>query len=121
MRPSRRIDPETHLAEARELYVETLRDLAPRHYDITLDGERISREFLLVEVLNTPSIGPKLEFTADVNAADGHLSVVAGRRIRARRARCVPHGPRLRVDRTRGIQILAREDGRDCRRRSVAR
>jgi diacylglycerol kinase (ATP) len=68
--------PETHLAEALELYVEALRDLAPRHYDITLDGERISREFLLVEVLNTPSIGPKLELTADVNAADGHLSVV---------------------------------------------
>ena len=68
--------PETHIAEAHELYVETLRDLAPRHYDITLDGERLSREFLLVEVLNTPSIGPKFELTADVNAADGHLSVV---------------------------------------------
>ena len=50
--------------------------MAQRHYDITLDGERISREFLLVEVLNTPSIGPKFELTADVNAADGHLSVV---------------------------------------------
>jgi len=68
--------PETHLAEARELYLETLRDLAPRHYDITLDGERVSQEFLLVEALNTPSIGPMLEFTADASAADGHLSVV---------------------------------------------
>jgi diacylglycerol kinase (ATP) len=68
--------PETHLAEARELYLKSLRDLAPRHYDITLDGERLSREFLLVEILNTPSIGPKLELTTDVNAADGLLSVV---------------------------------------------
>ena len=68
--------PETHLAEARELYLEALRDLAPRNYDITLDGERVSREFLLVEALNTPSIGPMLEFTADVSAADGFLSVV---------------------------------------------
>ena len=68
--------PETHLAEAREMYLETLRDLAPRRYDVTLDGERMSREFLLVEALNTTSIGPMLEFTADVNAADGHLSVV---------------------------------------------
>jgi diacylglycerol kinase (ATP) len=68
--------PETHLAEARELYLETLRHLAPRRHDITLDGERVSGEFLLVEALNTPSIGPKLQLTADVNAADGLLSVV---------------------------------------------
>ena len=67
---------ETHLTEARELYLESLRDLAPRHYDITLDGERMSREFLLVEALNTPSIGPKLQLTADVSVADGVLSVV---------------------------------------------
>ena len=68
--------PPTHLAEARELYVRALGDLVPRHYDITLDGERVSRELLLVEALNTPSIGPMLEFTADVSAADGFLSVV---------------------------------------------
>jgi len=68
--------PETHLAEARDLYLATLRQLAPRRYDITLDGERVSREFLLVEALNTPSVGPKIELTADVSVADGLLSVV---------------------------------------------
>jgi diacylglycerol kinase (ATP) len=68
--------PETHLADARELYLKSLRDLAPRRYDLSLDGERMSGEFLLVEVLNMPSIGPKLELTADANAADGLLSVV---------------------------------------------
>jgi diacylglycerol kinase (ATP) len=69
-------DPESHLEDARDLYLETLRKLEPRRYDITLDGERISGDFLLVEALNTPSIGPKLEFTAHVNAADGLLSLV---------------------------------------------
>jgi diacylglycerol kinase (ATP) len=68
--------PETHIAEARELYLEMLGELAPRRYDIMLDGERITGEFLLVEALNTPSIGPKLEFTTHANAADGLLSVV---------------------------------------------
>jgi diacylglycerol kinase (ATP) len=68
--------PESHLEDARNLYLDTLRDLRPRRYDIVLDGERISGEFLLVEALNTPSIGPKLEFTADANAADGFLSLV---------------------------------------------
>jgi diacylglycerol kinase (ATP) len=68
--------PESHLEDARNLYRDTLRDLRPRPYDIVLDGERISGEFLLVEALNTPSIGPKLEFSPDANAADGFLSLV---------------------------------------------
>jgi diacylglycerol kinase (ATP) len=70
-------DPDAHLADARMLYLETLARLAPRHYDLTIDGERLSGEFLLVEALNTPSIGPQLEFSAGANAADGFLSVVA--------------------------------------------
>ena len=70
-------DPGTHLADARMLYLETLARLEPRHYDLTVDGERLSGEFLLVEALNTPSIGPRLEFSAGANAADGFLSVVA--------------------------------------------
>lgn len=68
--------PESHLEDARRLYLDTLRGLRPRLYEIVLDGERISGEFLLVEALNTPSIGPKLEFTPHANAADGFLSVV---------------------------------------------
>ena len=58
------------------MYLETLRDLQPRRYHIVLDGEEVTGEFLLVEALNTPSIGPKLEFTEHVSAADGCLSVV---------------------------------------------
>jgi diacylglycerol kinase (ATP) len=69
-------DPALHIEDARDLYLETLRKLQPRPYEITLDGERISSEFLLVEVLNMPAIGPKLEFTGEVSAADGLLSVV---------------------------------------------
>ena len=69
-------DRDSHLSAARDLYLDTLRDLRPRHYDIVLDGERIAGEFLLVEALNTPSIGPRVRFTADVTAADGYLSVV---------------------------------------------
>jgi len=70
-------DPETHLAEARQLYVDTLDRLAHRHYEIRLDDETIEGDFLAVEALNTPSIGPRVEFAAGANAADGLLSVVA--------------------------------------------
>ena len=69
-------DPESHLEDARNLYLDTLRDLRPRRYHIVLDGEEVTGEFLLVEALNTPSIGPKLELTEHVSAADGCLSVV---------------------------------------------
>ena len=69
-------DPDSHMVEARDLYLDTLRDLRPAHYDLRIDGEEISGEFLLVEALNTPSIGPQLRLTKDVNAADGFLSVV---------------------------------------------
>jgi diacylglycerol kinase (ATP) len=69
-------DPGSHLEDARNLYLDTLRDLRPQQYQIVLDGEEMRGEFLLVETLNTPSIGPKLEFTDHVSAADGFLSVV---------------------------------------------
>jgi diacylglycerol kinase (ATP) len=70
-------DPDTHLEHARQMYVDTLRHLKPQHYRIKLDDEEVEGEFLLVEALNTPSIGPRVELTGDVNAADHHLSVVA--------------------------------------------
>ena len=69
-------DPDSHLEDARNLYLDTLRDLEPRQYRLVLDGEEVSGEFLLVEALNTPSIGPKLEFAEHVSVADGFLSVV---------------------------------------------
>lgn len=70
-------DPDTHLDRARQLYLDILRTLAPRRYHVKLDDEEIDGEFLLVEVLNTPSIGPRVELTRDVSVADGFLSVVA--------------------------------------------
>jgi diacylglycerol kinase (ATP) len=69
-------DPDTHLADARQLYVDTLHHLVPRRYQIQLDDETIEGDFLVVEALNTPSIGPRAEFAAGTNAADGSLSLV---------------------------------------------
>ena len=69
-------DPDTHLADARELYADTLQFLAHRHYAIQIDDEALEGNFLLVEALNTPSIGPRLELAGATNAADGWLSLV---------------------------------------------
>lgn len=68
--------PAWNVVRARQLYVETIQQLQPKHYDITLDGTSIGGDYLLVEVLNIPSIGPGVSLSAEVNPADGLLSVV---------------------------------------------
>ena len=70
-------DPDMHLEDAVALYVNSVAAAPLRHHSIKLDDEEISGDFFLVEILNTPSIGPQLEFAADANAADGFFSVVA--------------------------------------------
>ena len=70
-------DPDMHLEDAVALYVNSVGAAPLRHHSIKLDDEEISGDFFLVEILNTPSIGPQLEFAADANAADGFFSVVA--------------------------------------------
>ncbi len=69
-------DPGTSLSHARELYVDMIACLRPRHYTIAMDDETIEGDYLVVEVLNMGSIGPRLRFSAEVNPADGLLSVV---------------------------------------------
>ncbi len=69
--------PETHLADARDLYIEKLQRFATRRYQIELDDETIDGEFLVVEALNTPSIGPRLELSSAASAGDGWLTLVA--------------------------------------------
>jgi diacylglycerol kinase (ATP) len=70
-------DPEEHLLQARRMFLHTIQHLSPRHRRLTIDGESMDGDYLLVEVLNTPAIGPGIRLSPDVNAADGLLSVVA--------------------------------------------
>jgi len=70
-------DPETHLDDARQLYVDMLRDLAAREYSIRIGDEDVSGQYLSIEVMNMPLMGPGVKLTSDASAADGLLSVVA--------------------------------------------
>ena len=60
--------------------VQTFRDvlarLAPHPTTIVIDGELVTSEFLLVEVLNIPSIGPNLVLLDKADPSDGLFSVV---------------------------------------------
>lgn len=77
-------DPESQLRQARQIYVDHVRELPAQHLAVTFDGHSIGDDYVMVEVLNTPSIGPGIRLSADVNAADGCLSLVtAGEAERA--------------------------------------
>jgi diacylglycerol kinase (ATP) len=58
---------------------DTLLDLQPERWTVTLDGTQMSDEFLLVEVLNIRSVGPNLEFAPDAAAGDGYFDVIVAR------------------------------------------
>ena len=69
-------DRSSSLEAGRELFLETLSTLRPRQYGLTIEGTSLDSESLLVEVLNTPWVGPRVRFSEEANAADGMLSVV---------------------------------------------
>jgi diacylglycerol kinase (ATP) len=75
----RRSAPEEASAKvtwARGMFLEALEALPPQHSSVCVDGESIAGEFLLVEVLNITSVGPRLRLSTETAPADGLLSVV---------------------------------------------
>lgn len=67
---------EEKLQRAAHGYREVLAQLQPRWWTITLDGKEQSGDYLLLEVLNMPAIGPRLVMSQDADPHDGLLSVV---------------------------------------------
>ncbi len=55
---------------------ETLNDYEPFPLEATLDGEDVSGHYLLFEVLNTPTMGPRLRIAPDASPRDGFFEVV---------------------------------------------
>jgi diacylglycerol kinase family enzyme len=63
-------------SDAVRIFHEALGRLQPQRWTITLDGLSTTGEFLMVEVLNMPSIGPNLVLSDEANPCDGLFSVV---------------------------------------------
>ena len=62
--------------DAAETFRDVLARLEPQRWTIVVDGEEQAGDFLLVEVLNIPSIGPNLVLSDEANPSDGLFSVV---------------------------------------------
>lgn len=63
-------------SDAVRIFRDVLGRLQPQRWTITLDGLSTTGEFLLVEVLNMPSIGPNLVLSDEADPCDGLFSVV---------------------------------------------
>ena len=62
--------------DAVRIFRDVLARFEPQRWTITLDGLATTGEFLLVEVLNMPSIGPNLVLSGEASPSDGFFSVV---------------------------------------------
>jgi diacylglycerol kinase family enzyme len=69
----------SNLARTAHVYRDALSRLHPHHCTITVDGMRLSGEFLMIEAFNIPFVGPNLVFAADANPSDGWFSVAVAR------------------------------------------
>jgi diacylglycerol kinase (ATP) len=58
------------------LLQEVLKDCTSREFELWVDGEELSGGFLMIEVLNIPSIGPVLELSPLADPGDGFLDLV---------------------------------------------
>ncbi|HJU41156.1 MAG TPA: diacylglycerol kinase family protein [Vicinamibacterales bacterium] len=69
-------DSSAEVEWARDVFANALSDLHPRHSILRIDDEEVEGDYLLVEVLNIASVGPRLRLSAETTPADGFLSVV---------------------------------------------
>jgi diacylglycerol kinase (ATP) len=64
--------------------IEALRSTISEDYAITgrlwVDGKQYSDNYLVVELLNTKAVGPRLQFAPDADPTDGYLDVVRVRK-----------------------------------------
>jgi diacylglycerol kinase (ATP) len=57
-------------------FSDALRDLEPRRWSIAIDGRQIVDDFLMLEVLNIPSVGPNLLLSSRAVPTDGYFDVI---------------------------------------------
>lgn len=72
-------DAPAKLSEAIVRYREVVSQLAPQPWTITLDGDETSGDFILIEVLNTRSVGPNIVMCEGADPSDGRFCVVTAR------------------------------------------
>lgn len=68
--------PEKKLKTALKTLIKLIDSYKPPHFEILIDGKEYKDNYLLIEIMNTQSIGPNLGFSPDANTSDGEFEVV---------------------------------------------
>ena len=68
--------PEKKLEGALNLLNQLMESYRPFYCEIEIDGKEYTGKYLMVEIMNTQSIGPNLIFSPNANTADGEFEVV---------------------------------------------
>lgn len=74
--PENQETPEQSLYTALTLIRDIIREAPARYCKIIIDGVEHKGNYLLVEIMNTSSIGPQLKLAPYADPADGHFDVV---------------------------------------------
>lgn len=72
-------DPDARLTTALRRYREMLACLAATGARLSVDGESMAGEFLLIEVMNICAVGPNLTLAPDADPSDGLFDLVIAR------------------------------------------
>ncbi len=67
---------EAHLMPGLHALEEHLPDFRAKAFEVTIDGVKVSGNFLLLEAMNMPYLGPNLRIGRDADPADGKLDFV---------------------------------------------
>jgi diacylglycerol kinase family enzyme len=68
--------PKRTLERDRRVFRDVIGSAKPCSYEIDLDGTRVAGDFLLVEVMNIPFLGPQLALSPASDPSDGLLELV---------------------------------------------
>lgn len=68
--------PEKKLKTALKTLIKLIDSYRPPYFEILIDGKEYKDNYLLIEIMNTQSIGPNLGFSPDANTSDGEFEVV---------------------------------------------
>lgn len=73
---SEAVEPEDKaLPRAREVLTNFLDDYRPQRWELTIDGEDHSGDYLLIDVMNAGMLGPNICLGSEVNPSDGFFEV----------------------------------------------
>ncbi len=99
------------------LWTQLLRHAKPEHHQIRLDGRDLSGDYLLVEVMNTPTLGPRLQLAANADPTDGLVDLVLAEEKHRRaledalRRRLKGEDVTVELPQTRGRELELISDG----------